>query len=150
MMRLTISGHNDSKGSYMTRYTLSPSDQQVASLLTDYADGIAPLEDLLLRYHVARGDVEDLIALSDELRDVLVEVLPAPAFVAQLYEELTGQSAEGRIWWGRVQAMPPRMKIAASIGVTAGMAGVLLITARSLWNRFDFLHREGAPGKALA
>ncbi|MBN1966422.1 MAG: hypothetical protein JW910_17360 [Anaerolineae bacterium] len=136
--------------------SLSPSpshhDQQIASVLTGYVDGVAPLEDLLLRYQVARHEVEDLIELSDDLRAILIDVLPSPAFVAQLYDALVGQSS-AMTMWNRVQAMPPRMKLAAGIGgitITAGVAGVLLITARTLRNRFDILNRAETPGKAIA
>ncbi len=128
-----------------------PHESRIADLLSDYADGVAPLETLLDRYNVSYQQVSELVDLADQLRSTLVEVSPSPQFVDGLLQELIGeQQAAALGWWSRIQAMPTRTKLAAGIGGITLTAGVLLITARSLSHLLGLTEREEAPGKAIA
>lgn len=123
-------------------------DARVTNLLNDYADGVAPLDALLDVYRIPSEWVNDLAALADQLRETLVAVSPTAAFVDELYKELVGHKQAARTLWGRVQNLPPRMKLAAGIGGITLTAGVLLITARSLPHLLETLsHRSEAAGK---
>jgi hypothetical protein len=130
----------------------SRSDRRIASVLADYADGIAPLDTLLAQYQVSYSEIADLVALSDLLSSKLAAVSPSAAFVEGLYADL----ASGRpvqAWYNRLlpeslhlYPMSNRMMIAAGIG------GITLafLTARSLSGRFGLRHREETSREALA
>ncbi len=125
-------------------------DLQIADFLADYADGVAPLESLLTQYNLSYQQIDDLVDLAEQLREVLVEVSPSPAFMEGLLHELIGSKHAQHLWWSRVQTMPNRMKIAAGIGGITLTAGMLLITARSLSFLLGLRHREDAPQEVAA
>jgi hypothetical protein len=131
--------------------TFIPDDYRIADLLNDYASGVAPLDVLLAHYGVTAERVRDLAVLADQLREVLVTVSPAASFVDDLYRELVGHKRAARTLWGRVQNMPPRVKLAAGIGGLTLTAGVLLITVRSLSHILETLaNRAEAAGESAA
>ncbi len=128
------------------------SDRRIASVLADYADGIAPLETLLAQYQVSYSEIADLVALSDLLHSKLVAVTPSAAFVDGLYADLIS-GRPGQTWYSRLlpeslhlYPMSNRMMIAAGIG---GIT-LALLTARSLSGRFGLRHRQETSREALA
>lgn len=105
---------------------------QIANFLADYIDGVAPLDTLLAYYDISCEQVADLIAIADQLGDVLVDVSPSPTFILQLYEDLLQENYPAQSWWEWMQAFPTRMKLAAGFGGLTITAGVLYVTMRSL------------------
>ena len=59
-------------------------DPNISNLLADYVDGVGPLDQLLAQYNGSYHQINELVDLADNLRDVLVEVSPSPVFVERL------------------------------------------------------------------
>lgn len=125
-------------------------DMRIASLLADYTDGVAPLDTLLDRYRLSYHQVADLVTLTDQLHNTLVEVSPSAAFVDSLFKDLVGSSPRRLDWRSRVRTMSPRMKVAAGIGGLTLTAGVLLLTGHSLLHLIHALQRGETPNEAVA
>lgn len=115
--------------------SVSNQDARIAALLTDYVDGVAPLDALLQKHSVSYQQISDLVSLADKLGNVLVEVAPSPEFVNGLYAELVQASSNvNRAWWNRV-AVPRRVQDMSNRTILAyGIGGLTLayLTARSL------------------
>ncbi len=131
----------------------TPQDARIADFLSDYADGVAPLETLLLQYDLSYQDVSSMVQLTDQLRGILIEVSPAPEFVASLYRQLIREQQVRHAWWSwmaaptrRVQSMSNRTKIAAGIG---GIT-LMYLTARSLSFLLSIRHRADHSGELAA
>jgi len=85
-----------------------------------------------------RGQVEDLLNLTDRISQVLTEVTPSEEFVADLRYRLAEAGAQaGRSLWTRIRRLPPRTQLAAGIGGATLTAGVVLIAARTLPDALD-------------
>ncbi|MFC1959282.1 hypothetical protein ACFLYO_01100 [Chloroflexota bacterium] len=127
-------------------------DTPIADLLTDYVDGVAPLEILLHQYDISYHQISDLVELTGQLDNALVEVTPSTSFVDSLYTDLVNAQHHSRAWWQvvpvprRVQLMSNRTKIAAGIG---GLTLVYL-TARSLSHFLAMRQREETSNKLAA
>lgn len=106
-------------------------DSRLIDFISDYLEGIAPLNTLLDYYDYQHADVADFIDLAEQLSEVLVEVSPSPAFVAGLYNDVLTAYYPERTWWGRLRAVPMRMKLAAGLGGITITAGMIVITYRS-------------------
>jgi hypothetical protein len=146
----------------MTAFHNPDPDSRIASLLSDYADGVAPLDTLLAQYQVSYAQIADLVELTDRLRISLTEVTPSAAFIEELYCELVSGGVASPSLLGRLSLLPDallpdvsqrlqaiphrRMAIAAGIG---GLT-LALLTARSLSNRMGLRHRGEASREALA
>lgn len=141
----------------MTAFHNPDPDSRISSLLSDYADGVAPLDSLLAQYQVSYAQIADLVELTDRLRMSLTEVSPSAEFVEELYRELVNGGATSPSLLGRLSLLPDvsqrlqaiphrRMAIAAGIG---GLT-LALLTARSLSNRMALRHRGEASREALA
>ncbi|MBE0689145.1 MAG: hypothetical protein IH587_03370 [Anaerolineae bacterium] len=144
------------KGDNMAFVPTSNLEESISSVISDYVEGVVPLENLLNQYQVSFDQVQELVELSDRLSARLAEVNPSAAFVESLYQDLLGKRQESRSWWRRVpvservQTMPKSAKIAAGIGGITITAGMVLLTARSVYRFLGMRHRHEAPTEALA
>jgi hypothetical protein len=92
-----------------------------------------------------RGQVEDLLTLTDQISQVLTEVAPSEEFIAQLRYRLTEVGGpESRSLWTRIRRLPPRTQLAAGIGGATLTAGVVLIAARTLPEALDLWRNRHA------
>ena len=142
----------------MTAFSNPDSDARITSLLADYMDGVAPLDNLLAEYQVSYAQIADLVELTDRLRLSLTEVSPSAAFIEGLYRELIDGAPLTTPLLSRLNVLPDdvsqrlqaiphrRMAIAAGIG---GIT-LALLTARSLSNRMALRHRGEVSSEALA
>jgi hypothetical protein len=92
-----------------------------------------------------RGQIDDLLSLTDQISKVLTEVAPSDEFVARLRYRLTeaGDSAN-RSLWTRIRRLPPRTQLAAGIGGATLTAGVVLLAARTLPEALDLWRNRHA------
>jgi hypothetical protein len=92
-----------------------------------------------------RGQIEDLLILSDLISKVLTEVAPSDEFIAQLRSRLTEAGGpESRSLWMRIRRLPPRAQLAAGIGGATLTAGVVFIAARTLPEALDLWRNRHA------
>jgi hypothetical protein len=141
----------------MTAFHNPDPNSRISSLLSDYADGVAPLDTLLAEYQVSYAQIADLVELTDRLRMSLTEVTPSAAFVEELYRELVSGGAAAPSLLGRLSLLPdvsqrlqaiPHRRVAIAAGI--GGLTLALLTARSLSNRMALRHRGEASSEALA
>lgn len=92
-----------------------------------------------------RGQVQDLLNLTDRISQVLTEVTPSEEFVADLRYRLAEAGGQvGRSLWTRIRRLPPRTQLAAGIGGATLTAGVVLIAARTLPEALDLWRNRRA------
>jgi hypothetical protein len=141
----------------MTAFHNPDPNSRISSLLSDYADGVAPLDTLMAEYQVSYAQIADLVELTDRLRMSLTEVTPSAAFVEELYRELVSGGAAAPSLLGRLSLLPdvsqrlqaiPHRRVAIAAGI--GGLTLALLTARSLSNRMALRHRGEASSEALA
>lgn len=141
----------------MTAFHNPEPDPRISSLLSDYADGVAPLDSLLDQYQVSYAQIADLVELTDRLRMSLTEVSPSAAFIEGLYRELISGTPVSPTLLSRLSVLPDVSQRLQAIphrrmAIAAGIGGLTLavLTARSLSNRMALRHRGETSSEALA
>jgi hypothetical protein len=125
-------------------------EQQLQDVLMSYVDalvsGTHDAYSVLERFDPdTRGQVEDLLNLTDRISEVLTEVNPSDEFVAELgYRLSEAGGQEGHSLWTRIRRLPPRTQLAAGIGGATLTAGVVLIAARTLPEALDLWRNRRA------
>ena len=141
----------------MTAFSNPESDPRITNLLSDYAEGAAPLDSLLAQYQVSYAQIAELVELTDRLRMSLGEVSPSAAFIEGLYRELIEGTPMTPTLLSRLSLLPDVSQRLQAIphrrmAIAAGIGGITLalLTARSLSNRMALRHRGEASSEALA
>jgi hypothetical protein len=125
-------------------------EHQLQDVLMDYVDalvsGTRDISSMLEQFdRDTRGQIDDLLALTNRISKVLTEVTPSDEFIAELRYQLTeAGNPEGISWWKRIRRLPPRTQLAAGIGGATLTAGVVLIAARTLPEALDMWRNRRA------
>lgn len=88
-----------------------------------------------------KNDLHTLMTLASRLK-MLPSVPPDSAFVARLKAELTAPPAPIPSLITRFKRLPPRYRVAASIGGLTLTAGLALLASRRVWDLMGRLQRR--------
>ncbi len=133
---------------------------QLDALLAAQTDALLAEQDFRPRLETENlGDAEkaeayELLHLAQRLRENLTAVAPDEVFLSRLKHELVGEPAAhpSPMWLMRWRNLPPRYRVAASLGGLTLTAGLTLLAARRIFDLLDRVnrHQESGSDKGLS
>jgi hypothetical protein len=126
---------------------------QLDDLLATQTDALLVDQEFRPRLETAnldaaeKAEAYELLHLAQRLRENLTAVAPDEAFMSRLKQELVGEPAvsPSPAWLLRWRNLPPRYRVAASLGGLTLTAGLTLLATRRVLNLFGRINQRHEP-----
>ncbi len=123
---------------------------QLDDLLAAQTDALLANQDFQPRLETAKlnadekAEAYELLHLAQRLRENLTAAAPDEAFMSRLKQELVGESAgnPSPVWLLRWRNLPPRYRVAASLGGLTLTAGLTLLATRRVLDLFGRVNQR--------